>query len=228
MNNIVINNKLFPFYIVFIFLSILIGSIYMAINIKKITNNKIVYLYLILFILTSLLFGKFFGYISNYKNTNLFTSGLSSYGGLSGIILSSIIFELIFPLDKKLIKTSIIALPLMYSIGKIGCFLTGCCHGIIYKGLFSIKYIDSTNTYFPIQILETIVFFILFIILNKNKDKKNIIYISLFSCSLAKFILDFLRYEHNIFSLTNIFSILIMVISIILFIGDVVCKKEKK
>ena len=199
----------------------------MFINIKRITNNKTVYLYLIMFIVTSLFFGKFFGYLSDINNSNLFTSGLSSYGGLFGIILSSIIFEYIYPLDKKLIKLSIIVLPLMYSIGKIGCFLAGCCYGIKYTGLFSIRYINSNVSYFPIQLVESIIFFILFLILNKNKEKKHILYISILVCSLSKFFLDFLRSEHNIFSITNIFSILLIIISIILLTGEVYAKNKR-
>ena len=213
---ILINNKIGSFYVIFILISLLVGMIYMYINLKKINSNKNVYLYLIMFLTFSLFFGKILGHISDIDNSSLLTSGLSSYGGLIGIILASIIFELIVPLNKRLIKLSIIVLPLMYSIGKIGCLLEGCCHGIEYSSFMSIKYIDNNVSYFPIQLVESIVFLILFIFLNKFKNNKNITYIALLVCSLSKFLLDFLRYEHNLFSITNIISIIIILVSIVL------------
>jgi len=222
----VIDNNSFPYYVIFITLSIIAGLIYMYLNIKKISNNKNVYLYLVMFLVFSLFFGKLFGYLCDIKNTNIITSGLSSYGGLFGIILASIIFEYIMPLDKKLIKLSIIVLPLMYSIGKIGCLLQGCCYGIEYNGFLSINYINSSVSYFPVQLVEAVVFLIIFIIANKYKNKNNIVPLTILICSLAKFLLDFLRYEHNIFSLTNIFGIILIVISIILIIRGVIHEKK--
>ena len=197
----------------------------MYVNLRKINSNKNVNLYLFMFLTFSIFFGKVLGHISNIDSSSLLTSGLSSYGGLIGIILASIIFELIVPLNKKLIKLSIIVLPLMYSIGKIGCLLEGCCHGIEYSSFMSIKYIDSNVSYFPIQLVESIVFFILFIFLNKYKNKKNIIYITLLVCSLSKFLLDFLRYEHNLFSITNIISIIIILVSIVLLLKRKIMSK---
>lgn len=56
----------------------------------------------------------------------------------------------------------IYAAPLMYSIGKIGCFLSGCCEGFVYNGIGSVSYNYVPNptglSYFPIQIIESITF----------------------------------------------------------------------
>lgn len=109
------------------------------------------------------------------------------------------------------IKYTILSLLLIYSITKLGCFINGCCYGIIYTGPLNVSYpFLSNNTYFPIQILETIIFMIIFQICNFNKNKKDIIYNTLKLVIISKFILDFLRYDHMIKLITiNQLSILL-------------------
>ena len=66
----------------------------------------------------------------------------------------------------------------MYAIGKIGCFLVGCCYGIKYSGIFSVVYNYSLHapvgvSLFPIQLVESIVFLLIFIyMLNKKLQNK--------------------------------------------------------
>ena len=117
-----------------------------------------------------------------------------------------------------IIETFICSIPLIYSIGKIACFLTGCCYGIEYNGPFSIRYLYSQSningvSLFPIQLLESIVFFIIFIIsfnivIRGKVNNKNIgiLTIMIFLC---KFLLDFLRFTHmeNLISFNQIMCI---------------------
>ena len=94
------------------------------------------------------------------------------------------------PTNKKIIKYSILSLPLVYGLSKVACAVAGCCGGIPYEGLFKVKYISVQNIWqFPVQITETIVFIIIFIFCQKNKDKKNIEYITLSLCAIFKFLL---------------------------------------
>ena len=152
------------------------------------------------------------------------TAGLSAYGGLIGVVIASIIFEQILSTDKKIIKYTILSLPLVYGLTKIGCSIVGCCGGIPYDGIFKIKYmsdLNEINTWqFPIQIVEVIVFLIIFIICHKFKNNKYINYITLILVAVFKFLLDFLRYDHvNILITRNqIFSIILVVITIVIFI----------
>lgn len=124
------------------------------------------------------------------------------------------------------------SIPLMYAIGKIGCFITGCCYGIEYNGIGNIIYKYSLDApqnvpLFPIQILETIIFFIIFMyIINKtlkNKFNWNSLGKSFILCGIAKFSLDFLRASHNnkILSLNQYVSILFILI------GVYICIKNK-
>lgn len=212
----------FPVYPVIILVSIVIGMIYIYLGLKKEKcSDKNIMLYFILYICFSIAFGKLFTLIINPQDNNLLTIGLSSYGGLVGVIVSAVIFEKILPLKGKLIKYSIISLPLVYSISKIACFLAGCCYGIPYNHFFSVTYTDGLNIpLFPVQLVETITFFIIFLLCNNKKNNKNIILYTIILSATTKFLLDFLRYDHVVKTITvnQIFSILLVVVSIVVFL----------
>lgn len=223
----VISKQTFPFYGIILLISIIISLFYIYRMLKKENiKDKNIYLYILLYGLFAIVFGKFYTMITS-NEYNILKAGLSSYGGLIGVILASIIFEFIVPTNKKIIKYTIISLPLTYGIGKIACFIAGCCYGIPYNGIFNVVYKDGLNIpLFPIQITETIVFIIIFIICNKLRNNKNIIYITIFISTIAKFLLDFLRYEHinKLITTNQIFSIIVIIAIIVLLI----IKKLKK
>ena len=218
----IIGKQVINFYGIFIILSIVLGIIYISYSMKrdKYIYKKNLYFYYLLVILTIFIFGKMFTILTD-PDSSFLSIGLSSYGGALGIIISSLIYERIIPMNNKLIKNSIISLPLIYAIGKIGCFIAGCCYGIPYNGFLSVTYTEGLNIpLFPIQITETIFFLIIFIILNKYRNNKNIIYLTIISCALTKFLLDFLRYDHvtRIITTNQIFSIILIVITIIIML----------
>ncbi len=170
--------------------------------------------------------GKLFTILTSHED-NFIKAGLSAYGGLVGVTIASIIFEKILPSKQIIIKYTILSLPLTYSLTKIACFVAGCCHGIPYNGPFSVIYTNGLNIpLFPIQALETICFMVLFIILKKKKENKNIPYISLITISLLKFSLDFLRYDHltKIVTINQIFSLVLCTSIIMLYLYQ---KKKK-
>lgn len=228
---IVINKLKFPLYGIIIIVSILVGYIYVYRSLKRDNfNDKNIKLLWLLYFTFPIVFGLLYTMCTNSSVHSILESGLSSYGGLIGIILSSIIFEFIVPSDKKIIKYSILSLPLIYGISKIACFVSGCCYGIPYDGIFSVRYPQGLNiNLFPVQFVETITFIILFIILNKFKNNKYIIYITIIMCALAKGLLDFLRYEHVNKVITNnqIFSIILVIVTIIVFIVNKIINRKK-
>lgn len=211
----------FPFYGIIIVLSILIGMIFIYYNIKKSGyKNKQILLYFIMYITFAFIFGKLYT-IFAYGEGNIITAGLSAYGGLIGVIIAAIIFEKILPTKNRTIKYTILSLPLVYGLTKLACSIVGCCGGIPYNGIFKVKYLSHEGIWqFPIQITETILFLLLFIICYKLKDNKYINYIVLISVSILKFLLDFLRYEHIKILITRnqIFSIILLIVTIIVFI----------
>ena len=74
---------------------------------------------------------------------------------------------------------------------------------------------------FPIQIVETIVFLLIFIyVISKYvKDKMNIkmVMIEIIICGLSKLLLDFLRYEHvsKLFTSNQIMCLILVIVSVI-------------
>ena len=96
-----------------------------------------------------------------------------------------------------MIKYTILSLPLVYGLTKIACFIAGCCGGIPYEGIFKVKYVDALNIWqFPIQITESIIFLLIFIVCHFFKKNNNINYIAMTLVYIFKFLLDFLRYDH--------------------------------
>lgn len=130
--------------------------------------------------------------------------GLSSMGGLVGmyigVLLSSVVHRNYGEI-RVMAENCTFALPLMYSISKIGCLFAGCCHGIEYSGFLSLHYISATGremTVFPVQLIETIVFFMIFVVgmvLYKMHSRKSL-YVVLGLSVSVKFILDFFRESH--------------------------------
>lgn len=217
----------FPIYMIIILLSIFIGMICVFNSLKKISKVDNLYLYFILNMMLTLFMGIMVSIILS-GSFDFSSIGLSSYGGVVGVILSSLIFEKIIPYDGNLIKLSIISLPLIYGLSKIACFISGCCYGIPYDGLLFVRY-NELNV-FPVQFLETIVFIIIFIICNRFKNNKNIIWYTIFTSAFFKFLLDFLRYDHisKLITVNQIISIILMILSIIVLIFKKKIYNEKK
>lgn len=126
--------------------------------------------------------------------------GFSSMGGLFGVIIITMVLGLLFSEYKEVLWTAFgTVIPLLYSVSKLGCFLVGCCYGIKYDGPFHVIYshkapLTGVNL-FPVQLLESLVFFGIFIVsvyliwIRKSAG----ISFCLALCALAKFSLEFLR-----------------------------------
>lgn len=228
-----INTKI-PLYGILVVSGILSGLYIIYRNIKTLNYKKEENYGLILYILLGTLFGaKYFTLLTNfnkYKNNIDFNKiGLSSYGAAIGIIILLIIFAKQYKKNfKELINNILPAVPLMYGISKIGCFLAGCCYGIKYNGPLSITYKYSLSapkniSLLPIQIIETITFILIYLYTSKKKkENKNIIGITLLLCGLSKFLLDYLRMNHidKILTVNQIVSIPFIIIGLILYFKE--------
>ena len=218
----------FNFYALFITLSIFIGLIVFDIFLKKCRVNKFhIILLNLLFLIFIPLFSLVLTILENYLFNHKLVIGFSSYGGAFGMILVLYLFCKIFKYNKTLFfKQLFFCIPLMYSISKIGCFLVGCCYGIKYNGIGCIKYSASRGaplnvSLFPIQLVESITFLIIFIGLFKLKNKDNRLFIGLvlIICGVAKFSLEFLRASWNYkISFTQYISLFFIIIGIYMLI----------
>jgi phosphatidylglycerol:prolipoprotein diacylglycerol transferase len=110
--------------------------------------------------------------------------GFVFYGGLIGGVLASILFAFLWP--KKINFAAIVtALCLGHAVGRVGCYLTGCCHGFkMHDGGF-----------FPVQLLESFVLLLLFLYLHQKRKQSTsaIIMTYFFSYALLRFFLEFFR-----------------------------------
>lgn len=218
----IINYIDFPIYKLLIGLSVIIGVLYIYLSLKKeCISNKNIFIFFILFFVFAIFFGKLYTFIISGCKINFLKASLTAYGGLIGVVIAAFIYEKFFYYGGKIIKYTIISLPLIYSFTKIACFFVGCCYGLPYSGPFSVTYPHIMNkSLFPIQLLEIFVFLSIFIFCNYFYKKKNITYVTLILVSMFKFLLDFLRYNHlyEFISKNQIFSILLCFITIIIYI----------
>lgn len=216
----IINKFDFPIYNVLIVMSVLIGITYIIMSLynEKLLSKKII-LFFIMFFIFSFIGGKLYTYILYDYNTSFMGSSLSSYGGLVFVILASIIYEKIFPTKGKVIKYTILSLPLIYSFTKIACAFNGCCYGIEYSGPLAVTYPHVMDkSLFPIQFLEIILFFSLFLYSNTNKNRKDITYITLLLISVFKYLVEFLRFERStLINQNQLFSIILFTITLIVY-----------
>ena len=131
-------------------------------------------------------------------------AGFSGLGAAAGMVTGVFVSATIIKDKPDLVMASFVSsAPLMYALAKTGCLLAGCCHGKEYNGAFAIVHIGGTHdgSYFPAQIVDMFAFLaihILAVILTgKMKNKVRAIYIILGITIPVRFLLEYLRYEHD-------------------------------
>lgn len=194
-------NEQFHLYPILLIASLVIGLAIPSIKLAKAGMRKDILLCVALLnMFLALFFGKIYTMIAE-QNWDLIRSGFSSLGGLIGFLTGIYIFYFICDKDKKITESYVTSLPLIYAISKLGCFLAGCCHGIEYTGVLSVRYETSsacevTTEVLPVQMMETIVFIGIYVLLNIKVSNENKVITTLLLSAIAKFALDFLRYSH--------------------------------
>lgn len=135
---------------------------------------------------------------------SLLKFGFVGAGGALGLILGVIVSGFIHNDHvKETVAAWIIVAPLMYGLSKIACHIAGCCNGIPYHGVLSVTYESHASaSYFPVQLLETLVFVVIFAVglvlfLKASSDKMLGVasLVLLLSC-VAKVSIEFLRESH--------------------------------
>lgn len=133
-----------------------------------------------------------------------FQGGFVFYGGLIGGMLGLFIYVKGYKLDvAEFFDLFATAVPLGHAVGRIGCFLGGCCYGMEYDGPLHCVYTQNIgNTpvgvpLLPIQLIEAALLLCLFVgmlILYNRKPQKGIqtaVYGLVYS--IMRFILEFFR-----------------------------------
>lgn len=124
-------------------------------------------------------------------------SGIVFYGGLiSGSISAIIGCRIVKVKFSDLADACVPYLPLGHAIGRVGCFLSGCCYGFTYNGPLAITLADGSS-HFPIQLVEA--FFNILIMLcllhisKKPRKKIDILSSYLIMYGVLRFCLEFFR-----------------------------------
>jgi phosphatidylglycerol:prolipoprotein diacylglycerol transferase len=213
-----------PLYSMMILLSLVANIIVVAFISKKYNFASREIICLLLYENAGIIGGaKILTYLQHYDELNgqfdFLRLGLTSYGAVIGAFAFLLLFSLQFNISRKeILFTFMPSMPLMYGIGKVGCYLAGCCYGVEYGGFGSVIYRYSASApdhtqLFPVQLVEAIYFIGIFLALliahNKNRFNMNTVGISLVVCGLGKFLFEFLRASHTgeILSLNQIISI---------------------
>lgn len=129
---------------------------------------------------------------------SLLQAGVVYYGGLIGGMLGLLLYtkekgysfyHLADPMSRLL--------PFGHSIGRVGCFLSGCCYGHQHNGLFSVHYpVDGVyiNVY-PVQLFEAatemLIGVVLLSIRFRHEGNYTRLYLTLYA--VTRFLLEFIR-----------------------------------
>ena len=132
----------------------------------------------------------------------LLSNGMVFYGGMLGALFVLYRYSRKYELDVKTVVDYFVPLfPLFHCFGRIGCFFTGCCHGIVSEN-FGICYEHSVVSpngmpYFPIQLVGSALNILLFIALilfeRKHHKQGYSVYAYLGTYAVGRFIIEFFR-----------------------------------
>jgi phosphatidylglycerol:prolipoprotein diacylglycerol transferase len=133
-------------------------------------------------------------------------AGFVFYGGILGGILGMFLGAKIAKIRVgEFLNIFSIITPFVHAFGRLGCFCAGCCYGIPYDGLCAIKYSNPLSSapinvpLFPVQLLESLLLFFLFVILLILFIKKIKPLWAIYLCSyfVLRFFLEYLRYDYE-------------------------------
>ena len=152
------------------------------------------------------------------------------YGGLFGAVLSGLAVLKIKGVEKSpYTDAAAVSLPLFHAFGRVGCFFSGCCYGVISNFGFIMP--DGTRR-FSVQLLSAFLLLILscvlFILFKKNFFKGRLLNIYLAVYAAGRFFIELLRGDEIrgkiwIFSTSQFISILLLI-----FLTVIGLKKTKE
>ena len=178
-----------------------------------------------------------------YILTFLF-GGYVYYGGLIGAVVFVYIYCRQYKVDfVAFVDVFAVMIPFVHGIGRIGCFLAGCCYGIEYHGIFAVQFPYQEGVpelskvpRFPVQLFEAglnFIFFgvLLFLFLKVGLRGGRVLGAYLVYYSIVRFILEYLRGDKirgsvGVLSTSQIISIVLLPIGIYLLIKGLPKRKK--
>ena len=97
------------------------------------------------------------------------------------------------------------SVPLAHAIGRVGCFLAGCCYGRCIDTPISVIYKNPIGgapvgvPVFPIQLVESccniVIFIILLLYTRKNIKRRSVLFLYMLLYGIERFFLEYGRYD---------------------------------
>lgn len=166
-------------------------------------------------------------YLNNPLEIIMLThGGLAWFGGLILGSLSGVFYLKRKALDiYKIFDLVIPYVALAQAIGRIGCFLNGCCFGKQSLG-FGIYFPVHNAILIPTQLYSSLALLGIFVVLRLRQKRKHsrgeIFYLYLFLYSSWRFFIEFFRGDSQIFflglSVFQIFSAALFILSLVMLI----------
>lgn len=158
--------------------------------------------------------------ISHLSNLGVLLSGRTIIGGMLGGVIGANLAKRAIGIKEKRGNLFAPAVALGVAVGRIGCFLRGCCYGKPTALPWGVDFGDSIPRH-PTMLYESVFMLIMFAYLEKIKDKPDIAPGQLFkllmvSYFIFRFLIEFIRVEPVAFAGLSVFQIISIVVIIYL------------
>ena len=154
----------------------------------------------------------------------LWEGGLVWYGGLILAVISGAVFLRIYKMP--VLKTADLLMPyvaLGQAIGRIGCFLNGCCYGKATALPIGVVFNPEQGAVLPTQLFESAAMFIVYLVLRRRAPSNGrTLFLYLIVYSAFRFFIEFLRGDNMLAIMGLTFS---QAVSIVIFAAAVILWK---
>jgi phosphatidylglycerol:prolipoprotein diacylglycerol transferase len=160
-------------------------------------------------------------FLGHWRDPAIWLSGRTIVGGIIGGMIGVAIVKKKFKIKGKKGNYFAPAIALGIAVGRIGCFLRGCCFGESSSLPWAVDFGGHVSRH-PTQLYEAIfmlgIFFYLQAIKNRPNIKPGQLYRLLMTYYFTfRFFLEFIKYEPNHFAFLTIFQVLSVLVLIYLW-----------
>jgi phosphatidylglycerol---prolipoprotein diacylglyceryl transferase len=154
-----------------------------------------------------------YGYVfSHLNNVEIIFSGRTIVGGLIGGVIGAKVTKKILGIKEKRGNLFAPAIALGVAVGRLGCFFQGCCYGKPTILPWGVDFGDGVLRH-PTQIYESIFMLVMFMYLEKIKNRSDIKAGQLFkvlaiSYFIFRFFIEFIRVEKPVFYSLTAFQLI--------------------
>lgn len=168
----------------------------------------------------------------------IWEGGLTSYGAIIGGLVAVVSFAKLKKIDFFNLADSIAqGLPAGFAIGRIGCFMNGCCYGIPAETPFSVVFpaIRDARPHLATQLFESAYSLLILLVLfylDRNFEKKGLLFFSFLGLyGLFRFLNEFLRVNPKVLfglSGSQVVSLTFIAVSLGFFVANAGKIKRKR